>query len=64
MAQRTKEDIKIKLEELRNDDRKFSLFLADIYQDEGCDEKIQQHLWRIRRQIEILEWVLDEDLPF
>lgn len=64
MALRTKEEIESRIRELEKDEHKFYEFLRDMYGDEECKDKIEQHTWRIRREIEILRWVIDEDLPF
>lgn len=64
MAQRTNEELKDKIKELEKDERKFMDFLRDTYGDKQCSHKIEIHCWRIRREIDILKWVLDEELPF
>lgn len=64
MALRTKEELENKIKELRTDRQKFSEFLRDTYGDKQCGHKIEIHTWRISREIEILEWVLDQGLPF
>ena len=68
MALKTKEELEAKVKELRQDERKFTDFLRDTYGDKQCSHKIEIHTWRIRREIEIIEWVLnsdsDSELPF
>lgn len=64
MKLRTVGEIKAKIVELENDHSKFSEFLSDIYKDNDCKKKIKKHTWRIRKQIDILNWVLDDELPF
>jgi hypothetical protein len=50
--------------ELEKEKQMFYKFLTDAYGEKDTEEKIEKHLWRINKQIEILEWVLDESLPF
>jgi len=64
MAIRTKEEIERRVIELILDERKFIEFLRDTYGDKKCSGKIEMHTWRIRKEIDILEWVLNRDLPF
>jgi len=64
MAMRTAEELESKIQELKKDENKFNQFLRDTYGDKQCSHKIEIHTWRIRREIEILEWVLDKGLPF
>ena len=64
MALRTKEELEDKIKELEADRRKFTDFLRDTYGDKQCSHKIEVHTWRIQREIDILNWVLDKDLPF
>ena len=64
MALKTKEELEAKVKELRQDERKFSDFLRDTYGDKQCSQKIEIHTWRIKREIEIIEWVLNSELPF
>lgn len=64
MALRTYEEIQDKINELQKDERKFTEFLRDVYGDKQCAHKVEVHTWRIRREIEILKWVLDQELPF
>lgn len=64
MALRTKEELENKVKELEKDERKFTEFLRDTYGDKQCSHKIEMHMWRIRREIEIIKWVLDQELPF
>ena len=62
---KTKEEINSKLDELKKDKEKFEEFMADVYNNDGqLKQKIKTHTWRIERQIEILEWVLDRHLDF
>lgn len=65
MAMKTFDEVKARIKELQMDESKFEEFLRDTYDDKSCDKKIEQHLWRIRREKEILSWVIDEPLlPF
>ena len=64
MAIKTKEELEDKVKELRRDESKFIQFLRDTYGDKQCSQKIEMHTWRIRREIEIIEWVLNSELPF
>jgi hypothetical protein len=64
MALKTKEELEAKVRELKQDERKFTDFLRDTYGDKQCSHKIEIHTWRIRREIEIIEWVLNSELPF
>lgn len=65
MAIKTKEEIQQKIKELQQDETKFTQFLRDTYGDKQCSHKIEMHTWRIRREIEILNWVMnDSGLPF
>jgi hypothetical protein len=64
MALRTKEEIEAKIRDLKKDEQQFINFLRDTYGDKQCQHKIDVHVWRIRREIEILQWVLDQELPF
>lgn len=61
---KTKEEIEAKIKELRADEQKFSTLLSDIFNDKTASKRVQQHTWRVRREINILEWVLNQDLPF
>lgn len=64
MALKTEEEIKSKIADLKKDEQTFTQFLRDTYGDKQCSHKIEIHTWRIKREIEILEWVLNENLPF
>ena len=64
MALKTEKEIKEKIKELHEDVQKLNEFLKDIYEDEDAGKKIEAHTWRIRREMEILNWVLNNDLPF
>lgn len=64
MGLRTKEELQNKVKELKIDEAKFTNFLRDTYGDKQCSHKIEMHIWRIRREIEIINWVLNEELPF
>ncbi len=61
---KTEEQLKNKISELKADERKFAEFIKDVYNDVDCENKIEVHLWKIRRQIEIINWVLNNELPF
>lgn len=64
MTPRTNEELENKIKELEKDQCKFTEFLQDTYGDKQCRHKIEMHTWRIRREIEIIKWVLDKELPF
>lgn len=64
MAQKTKEEIVERIKILEEQRDTFTQFLRDTYGDKQCSHKIEVHTWRIRREIEILDWVLDSSLPF
>lgn len=61
---KTKEELENKLKELEIERRMFTNFLRDTYGDKQCSKKIEQHCWRINREIDIINWVLNKDLPF
>jgi len=61
---KTETEIMAKIKELESDKDKFQQFLMDTYGDKQCSHKIDVHTWRIRREIEILEWILDRGMPF
>jgi hypothetical protein len=64
MAQ-TKEKIDEKLQELFKEKAMFNKFLDDIYgSDEPVRKSLQTHLWRVQREIDILKWVVNDELPF
>lgn len=61
----TQEKLVEKLDELKKNEIIFIDFLKEIYNDKKLQKKINKHLWRIRKEIEIIEEVLDSDiLPF
>ena len=64
MAIRTAEEIEDRIKQLDKQEADFTQFLRDTYGDKQCGHKIEQHIWRIRREREILQWVLNESLPF
>ena len=64
MRTRSIEEIKAKREELKKDNEKFREFIRDVFNGTILVEQMEEHLWRINRQIEILDWVLDDELPF
>jgi len=64
MAQKTDDELKTRIKILEKDEQTFTEFLRDTYGDKQCSHKISQHLWRIKKEIEIIRWVLNEELPF
>lgn len=64
MAIRTPEEIQKKKKELETERDMFQKFMRDIYNDKKMEDRINVHLWRINREISILAWVTDDDLPF
>jgi len=61
-----RKEIEERKEILIKDKHTFIEFLKSIYKkDDFVEEKINEHIWKFEREIEILNWVLDEDdLPF
>ena len=64
MAIQKEESIKEKRSNLLEQKENFMDFLRDIYEDKHLEDKMREHIWRIDRQIEILDWVLNDELPF
>ena len=64
MKLRSIQEIKEKKEELEKEKTMFYKFLNDVFEDEKTAGEMNKHLWRICKQIEILNWVLDDELPF
>lgn len=61
---RTIEEIKLRRDQLKADEKKFTEFLSSVYNDADAEEKINLHMWRIRKEIEVLNWITKEELPF
>lgn len=53
-----------KLNQLRKQYSYLNQFLSTLYKGSDTKEKIVRELIPLKREIEMLEWVLADDLPF
>jgi C4-dicarboxylate-specific signal transduction histidine kinase len=61
---KTQEQIQQKISELEEKRKIFSQFLCDIYGEEVVASKINENLWKIDKEIALLNWVIGDELPF
>lgn len=61
---RSKEEIQNEVDRLKTEIRYLYDFLRDVYKDNGAYNNATRHLKLKEREVEVLKWVIDNELPF
>lgn len=64
MALRTEIEIRKKQSDLNQKVTYLNDFLSSCYKGSDAKEKVEKELLSMRRELNLLSWILDDDLPF
>ncbi|MEA2037240.1 MAG: hypothetical protein U9O94_07030 [Nanoarchaeota archaeon] len=61
---KTEVQIREKLKELETQEKYLREFMTTLYKGSDLKEKIEREMKPLQREINIVNWILDDNLPF